>query len=94
MTNGHTMGSQASFMTCKDVSDFLMAYVDSELSSDQRRLFEEHLGVCSSCVRYLEQYKRTVRLGQAALGPTDAPAAGHVPPGLIEAINSARKSGK
>lgn len=80
-------------MTCKDVADFLMAYLDNELPHEQRTQFDEHLTLCSSCVRYLELYKRTIRMGQAALTPTDQPAAGYVPPGLIEAINAARKRG-
>ncbi|MFO0858726.1 MAG: zf-HC2 domain-containing protein [Phycisphaerales bacterium] len=83
--------SQASFMTCKDVSEFLMAYIDDELAPDQRTRFEEHLGDCSSCVRYLDQYKRTIRLGQAAFAASDAPASGCVPSGLLEAISVARK---
>ncbi len=94
MTNGHSMHSQDQSMTCKDVSEFLMAYLDNELSTDQQTHFEEHLGVCSSCVRYLEQYKRTIRLGQAAHAPPEAPAAGYVPAGLIDAINAARKRQK
>lgn len=94
MTNGHSMHSENNFMTCKDVSEFLMSYIDNELSTDQRRLFEEHLTVCSSCTRYLDQYKRTIRLGQAALTPSDAPAAGYIPLGLLDAISAARKNQK
>jgi hypothetical protein len=41
-------------------------------------------------MRYLDQYRRTVQLGREALAPTDAPAAHHVPGGLLDAIRKAR----
>mgnify|MGYP000924644366 CR=1 FL=1 len=53
-------------LTCKDVHDFLMSYIEGEVTPTERRAFDEHLSGCSSCVRYLDQYKRTVSLGRAA----------------------------
>ena len=77
-------------MTCREVLDFVMAYLDGELTPDQRYEFERHLGVCPSCVNYLESYKATVRMGKAAMQDLDQPAAGSVPEGLIRAIREAR----
>ena len=79
-------------LTCKNVQDFLMAYIDGEVTADERRAFEEHLAACSSCVRYLEQYKRTIRLGREAVCSADETVASQVPAGLIDAIKAARAS--
>jgi len=67
-----------------------MAYLDEELSAEQRYEFERHLKVCPSCVNYLESYKATVRMGKAAMHDPDEPASGTVPEGLIRAIREAR----
>lgn len=77
-------------MTCKEVNEFLMAYLDAELPGEARLEFEAHLSECSSCMRYLEQYRRTVQLGREACAPDDAPATNHVPSGLLNAIRKAR----
>lgn len=53
-------------MKCREVADFLMAYLDGELPEDQRGVFEAHLRGCSACERYLESYRRTVELGRKA----------------------------
>jgi len=81
------------YMTCREVLDFLMAYLDEQLTPDQRHEFERHLGVCPSCVNYLESYKATVKLGKAAMHDLDEPAMGSVPEGLIRAIREARLKG-
>ena len=49
-------------MTCQDVADFLVDYVDGELPALVRRQFEAHLGLCPDCVNYLQQYRDTIRL--------------------------------
>jgi anti-sigma factor RsiW len=79
-------------LTCKDVHDFLMAYLDGDVTPAERRAFDEHLGACASCVRYLEQYKRTIQLSRDA-GETGIAADANVPAGLIEAIRAARRRG-
>jgi anti-sigma factor RsiW len=77
-------------MTCKEVNEFLMAYLDAELPDAARLAFEAHLSECSSCSRYLDQYRRTVQLGREGCAPGDAPADHHIPSGLLNAIRSAR----
>jgi len=49
-------------MTCQDVADFLVDYVDGDLPAPVRQQFEAHLGVCPACVSYLQQYRDTIRL--------------------------------
>ena len=76
------------YMTCREVLDFLMTYLDGELSPQQRAEFDRHLGVCPSCVNYLDTYKSTIRIGKAALN-NDADC-GSVPEELVKAIRATR----
>ena len=43
-------------INCRDCSDFLMAYLESELPADIRTRFEQHLAECSACRVYVETY--------------------------------------
>jgi anti-sigma factor RsiW len=76
-------------LTCRDVADFLMAYLDRELDPNRRTAFEAHLAECDECVRYLRSYDRTVRLAKAAGRDPDEPA--DVPEQLVRSILAARK---
>lgn len=75
-------------MTCRECGEFLSDYLAGELPSDVRSTFERHLSLCPNCVTYLEQYRATVRAGQAAFGD-DAEA--DVPEELIRAILASRR---
>lgn len=87
--NEHPQGPKP-YMTCRDVLDFLMAYIDGELTEQERSEFDRHLAVCASCVNYLESYKAAVRIGNAAMADPEHPATGLVPDALIRAIREAR----
>ena len=50
-------------MTCRELIDFIMEYLDGELPQEQRSVFEEHLKLCPPCLEYLESYGE--RLPQA-----------------------------
>jgi len=75
-------------LTCREVSDFLAAYLTNELTARERTLFDEHLAVCSDCRTYLRQYEVTRVLCKGAL-ETDA-ADAEVPEELVRAILAAR----
>ena len=77
-------------MTCQEILDFLMQYLDGELPAEQLACFEEHLHVCGPCVAYLETYQETIRLGRAACAEDDAPCK-DVPEELVRAILDARR---
>lgn len=47
-------------MNCREVADFLSAYLDGELSHATKREFDAHLAECPACVAYLEGYQRTL----------------------------------
>jgi anti-sigma factor RsiW len=79
---------QAPYITCRELIDFMAAYLAGELTEAQKHEFDRHLNVCPSCVAYLESYKRTIRLGQMAFTPSDEPAP--IPEALDKAIKTAR----
>jgi anti-sigma factor RsiW len=80
-------------MTCREVSEFLMAYLSDELPAKRRSSFEEHLVGCRDCQAYLESYKATVELHKAAL-ESDGAATDAVPEQLLQAILRARAEKK
>ena len=79
-------------MTCREVLDFVMAYLDGELTADVRSEFERHLTVCPQCVDYLNSYRATVEFEQQAFPPREGDAARHpIPDDLVKAILASRK---
>jgi len=76
-------------LTCRELIEFLAAYVEEELTADERARFDAHLALCPHCVDYLHGYRESIRLGQAAF----ADAAGipdQVPQELVDAILASR----
>ena len=78
-------------MTCRELVDFLGAYVDGELSDDVRRRFEEHLTACSECAGYLESYRETMERAKDAFPYPDEPVPAGVPERLVKALLAARR---
>lgn len=78
------------YLTCRELIDFLREYLDEELSPEERSHFERHLGVCPPCVRYLETYQETVRLGREACCEPGGGVPEDVPEELVRAILDAR----
>jgi anti-sigma factor (TIGR02949 family) len=74
-------------LTCHELFDFLMAYLDGELPQAERAAFDAHLAACPPCLVYLETYQDAVRLGKAACGEADVP---EVPDELVRAILASR----
>lgn len=78
-------------ITCREFEEFVQAYVDDELPTRQRSVFEWHMRICRECREYLAAYKRSLELGKAILGAEDEPVPDTVPEDLVKAILSARK---
>lgn len=78
-------------ITCREFEDFVLQYLDDELSVRQRAMFEFHLRICRECREYLAAYQRTVEIGRAALKDANETVPEDVPKDLIEAILEARE---
>lgn len=81
--------TQQPHITCRELIDFIAAYLDGTLEPGPRAEFERHLDVCPPCRAYLDSYRETIRLSKLAMAPSDQPAAG-VPESLVKAICAAR----
>jgi anti-sigma factor RsiW len=79
-------------MTCQELADFIIDYVEGTLPDVQRETFEKHLAVCPSCIAYLKSY-RTTKMVLDDLGceaQENVPC--EVPEDLVNAILAARKA--
>jgi anti-sigma factor RsiW len=75
-------------VTCREFADFLLSYVEGTLEPAEQDRFDTHLAVCPDCVRYLAQYRDTVRSSRTAF--VDDFAA--MPESLVRAILESRKT--
>jgi anti-sigma factor RsiW len=79
-------------MNCREFTEFLHDYLLGNLPAEERCEFETHLAECPWCVAYLESYRKTIQLEQAALrAPEDAAPPAEAPEELIQAILRARR---
>jgi anti-sigma factor RsiW len=49
-------------LSCQELVELVTDYLEGALSVDERRRFEEHVGSCGGCGRYLEQLRETIRI--------------------------------
>jgi anti-sigma factor RsiW len=78
-------------LTCRELIDFLAAYLDGELAPEVRADFEAHLSLCPDCGDYLASYREAIRIGKQACEP-DAELPADLPRELVDAILSTRPS--
>lgn len=79
-------------MTCQELSEFLMDYLDGTLACQARAVFDQHLADCPECRAYLSSYQTTIQLGRAALCESAGTLPEPLPPELVAAIVSSRRS--
>lgn len=77
-------------LTCDQITEFIMDYLDGALPTAQREHFEEHLPVCRACQDYLHSYTAAIRAGKAACKNSNAPP---IPDALVRIILDSRKLG-
>lgn len=76
-------------MTCRELAEFLSAWLNGELSKAEAAEFERHLSVCPACIKYVDSYKKTIALGRDAFRGEETVKS--VPESLVQAILSAKK---
>lgn len=80
-------GPARPYITCRQLLDFIYDYLEGSLPTADRAEFERHLGVCPSCVNYLETYRQTTRISRLALRPPgDSTAEQDLPADLPEPL--------
>ncbi|MBI5764799.1 MAG: zf-HC2 domain-containing protein [Planctomycetes bacterium] len=77
-------------MTCREIADFLMQYLDGELPRRQRATFELHLANCPACRVYVESYERTVTLARSSKSAADVSITESMPDELVRLILESR----
>jgi anti-sigma factor RsiW len=55
-------GSRADDLRCIEIVDILTAYLDGEVSEDQRRRIDHHLEGCQGCRAALHQFQTVIRV--------------------------------
>ena len=81
-------------MTCQELIEFLIDYVEGSLPVEQTERFEKHLAICPDCVAYLDSYRETIDLTKSAYGESDEDASLVAPADLIAAIVAAQNAGR
>lgn len=49
-------------LNCRELVELVMAYLEGDLSTGQRKRFDAHLAGCDGCTTYVEQMRRTIEL--------------------------------
>lgn len=81
-------------MTCRQVENFLMDYLDGRLSFWTRIRFNFHIMLCPNCPKYMQEYKNVIALGKQIFENPDDQAVGNVPNEILHAILDARNPSK
>lgn len=53
--------------SCKESIDVLLDYLDGQMSPEEEKHLQEHLGACPPCVDFLRTYRATPSLCKRAL---------------------------
>jgi anti-sigma factor RsiW len=77
-------------MTCRELTDFLCAYLLGRLPEPQIETFETHLRECPACVAFLNDIGAVARLGRCAKAGPEFEVDEDVPVPLLQAVRAAQ----
>lgn len=77
-------------ITCQEVVEHLMAYINNELSVDERAAVDAHLAVCPECAIFLKNYEATILYELTAFNHPEQMIEESIPESLVQAILAAR----
>jgi predicted anti-sigma-YlaC factor YlaD len=89
---GHMMKRMHGMITCREFEDFVLSYLDGELTPRQTRVFKMHMYLCRECREYLNAYQTSIELSKALRHEPGKPTAEEVPEDLIKAILAAKNA--
>ncbi len=78
-------------LTCSEFDDFMVDYLEGNLSAWQRFSCWLHVTMCKECPHFIEQYLRTIALGKEAFDTPDDALPESVPEDLVKAAMAHRK---
>ena len=78
-------------LTCQQLIEALVDYVDGRLSLSRRFAVMLHLFCCGQCRSYLHDYRTTIKASQTSMTRIDEPPAVEVPEDFVQAVLKARK---
>ena len=78
-------------LTCREIEEVLLAYLDGELPLAHRVAFQAHVLFCSECKAYIRKYKTAMALGKTVFQDGDRDVNDEVPEDLVKAIVAARR---
>lgn len=79
-------------LTCRQVEQFLLDYLEGQVSLWTWYKFRYHLLLCDDCRQYLQDYRNAVALGRRIFANPDDEAIGKVPDEILVAILKSRKT--
>ena len=77
-------------LTCEELDQFIVDYLDRKLSRWQRSKFRFHLLFCGKCRAFLHGYAKTVEIEKRTAISTNRSSIEEPPEELIRAILAAR----
>jgi len=79
-------------ITCRELEEFVLDFLDGTLAPRKRLVFKLHLLVCRECRDYLASYTQAIELGKAVFRHPDEQVPEEVPEDLVRAILAARET--
>ncbi len=88
---GQMLKRMHGMLTCREFEEFVLAYLDGELTTKQLTRFNMHLRMCRECREYIAAYQRATEINKAVLGAPDESLPDDVPADLIKAILESKR---
>ncbi len=79
-------------MSCEEFEGFILQYLDGELPTVKRVVFDMHMKVCRECRDYLAAYRRSIETAKVATERQAQQELPQVPEDLVTAILAAQKA--
>lgn len=81
-------------LTCEQLDQFVVDYLDRKLSFWERFKFRFHILFCPKCKAFLDGYAKTVEIEKRTVSSPGRPTIEEAPEDLIRAILAARPKKK